>query len=299
MPDPLGRQLYRCQRVFDFMGQATGNFPPGGIALHLDGARIWNAAIARGVPVAERTAGADTVSACFSKGLGAPVGSVIAGSSEHVARARRIRKMLGGGMRQAGILAAAALHALEHHVETPIAKGAEAIERFMEKLGLEGIKTTEGKPFVVSGVQKSALDPESILRVSWMLESKVEKARGEYVGWTADPVVGDDSPVTYDHHAFIDLGDRRFAVPAADSSGGGDLCPPDALCEATSLASEVVTLEVDGDQLREVERRSVVLDGYQQATRALPAGDGWAVLGETQIVVLDGAGDEVGRVTLT
>ncbi|MCB0971671.1 MAG: beta-propeller domain-containing protein, partial [Acidimicrobiales bacterium] len=111
--------------------------------------------------------------------------------------------------------------------------------------------------------------------------------------------VGDDSPVTYDHHAFIDLGDGRFAVPAADSSGGGDLCPPDALCEATSLASEVVTLEVDGDQLREVERRSVVLDGYQQATRALPAGDGWAVLGETQIVVLDGAGDEVGRVTLT
>ncbi|MCA9516528.1 MAG: DUF695 domain-containing protein [Myxococcales bacterium] len=89
----------------------------------------------------------------------------------------------------------AAVHALEHHVETPIAKGAEAIERFMEKLGLEGIKTTEGKPFVVSGVQKSALDPESILRVSWMLESKVEKARGEYVGWTADPVVGDDSPL--------------------------------------------------------------------------------------------------------
>ncbi len=88
-----------------------------GIALHLDGARIWNAAIARGVPIADRTAGADTVSACFSKGLGAPVGSVIAGSNEHVARARRIRKMFGGGMRQAGILAAAALHALEHHVD--------------------------------------------------------------------------------------------------------------------------------------------------------------------------------------
>ena len=106
-------------------------------------------------------------------------------------------------------------------------------------------------------------------------------------------------PVVHDHHAFVDLGEGRFAVPAMDWSGGGGACPPDALCEATSPASEVVTLEVDGEQLREVERQSVVLDGYQQATRALPAGDGWAVLGETQIVVLDGAGDEVGRVTLT
>jgi threonine aldolase len=87
-----------------------------GLLVHLDGARIWNAAAATGRSPAELAAPADSVSACFSKGLGAPVGSVIAGSRELVARARRFRKMLGGGMRQAGVLAAAALYALEHHL---------------------------------------------------------------------------------------------------------------------------------------------------------------------------------------
>jgi threonine aldolase len=88
-----------------------------GLAVHLDGARIWNAAIASRRSPAELAAPADTVSACFSKGLGAPVGSVIAGSSAHVELARRYRRMLGGGMRQAGVVCAAALHALDHHVE--------------------------------------------------------------------------------------------------------------------------------------------------------------------------------------
>jgi threonine aldolase len=88
-----------------------------GLALHLDGARIWNAACASGRAPAELAAPADTVSACFSKGLGAPIGSVIAGSRDLAPRAHRFRKMLGGGMRQVGILAAAALHALDHHVE--------------------------------------------------------------------------------------------------------------------------------------------------------------------------------------
>jgi threonine aldolase len=86
-----------------------------GLALHLDGARIWNAAVATGRPERELAAPFDTVSACFSKGLGAPVGSVIAGPAEAIERARRFRKMLGGGMRQVGVLCAAALHALEHH----------------------------------------------------------------------------------------------------------------------------------------------------------------------------------------
>jgi threonine aldolase len=86
-----------------------------GLGLHLDGARIWNTSVATGRDVASLVAPFDTVSVCFSKGLGAPVGSAIAGSREHVTAAHRFRKMLGGGMRQAGILAAAALHALEHH----------------------------------------------------------------------------------------------------------------------------------------------------------------------------------------
>ena len=88
-----------------------------GVAVHLDGARLWNAHVADGVPLAEYGACADTVSVCLSKGLGAPVGSVLASSSDRIAQARVWRKRLGGGMRQAGILAAAGLHALSHHVE--------------------------------------------------------------------------------------------------------------------------------------------------------------------------------------
>jgi threonine aldolase len=86
-----------------------------GLGSHLDGARIWNASIASGVDVAELAAPFDTVSVCFSKGLGAPVGSALCGRADLLERALRYRKMLGGGMRQAGVLAAAALHALDHH----------------------------------------------------------------------------------------------------------------------------------------------------------------------------------------
>ncbi|MDF3066136.1 MAG: threonine aldolase [Polyangiaceae bacterium] len=86
-----------------------------GLALHLDGARLWNASVATGLGVQQLAAPFDTVNVCFSKGLGAPVGSAIAGTRDHVLAARRFRKMLGGGMRQAGILAAGALYALEHH----------------------------------------------------------------------------------------------------------------------------------------------------------------------------------------
>jgi len=85
------------------------------LALHLDGARLWHAAAASGVAERDFAAPFDTVNVCFSKGLGAPVGSALAGTREAVARARRFKQQLGGGMRQAGILAAAALYALEHH----------------------------------------------------------------------------------------------------------------------------------------------------------------------------------------
>ncbi len=88
-----------------------------GLATHLDGARVFNAAVASGVPVAAIAAPFDSISVCFSKGLGAPVGSALVGSKALVARAHRMRKMLGGGMRQAGVLAAAALHALDHHID--------------------------------------------------------------------------------------------------------------------------------------------------------------------------------------
>lgn len=87
-----------------------------GLALHLDGARLFNAAVAQGVPARTIAAHFDSVSVCLSKGLGAPVGSVLLGTQALIGRARRWRKVAGGGMRQAGILAAAGLHALDHHV---------------------------------------------------------------------------------------------------------------------------------------------------------------------------------------
>jgi len=87
-----------------------------GFRVHLDGARIWNAAVALGVAPSALTAGADTVMTCLSKGLGCPVGSLVVSSRERIEGARRARKLLGGGMRQAGILAAAGLVALDGHV---------------------------------------------------------------------------------------------------------------------------------------------------------------------------------------
>jgi threonine aldolase len=88
-----------------------------GLGLHLDGARLWNAAVATGISERDHAAPFDTVSVCFSKGLGAPVGSALCGPRDFIRRAHRFRKMFGGGMRQAGILAAAALHALDFHRE--------------------------------------------------------------------------------------------------------------------------------------------------------------------------------------
>jgi threonine aldolase len=88
-----------------------------GLAVHMDGARIWNAHVATGIPLADYGAQVDSIAACFSKGLGCPVGSVVAGSVEFIRRAARVRKRFGGGMRQVGILAAAALHALDHHIK--------------------------------------------------------------------------------------------------------------------------------------------------------------------------------------
>lgn len=110
-----------------------------GLALHLDGARLCNAAVAQGASVAALAAHFDTVSMCFSKGLGAPVGSVIAGTKAAMVKAHRYRKMLGGGMRQAGLLAAAALHALDHNLDRLADDHANArllAERLSELPGL-------------------------------------------------------------------------------------------------------------------------------------------------------------------
>jgi threonine aldolase len=108
-----GGRVYPLEKI-----QSLGTWAhKNGLAFHLDGARLWNAVVATGVPLLDWAGPFDSVSVCFSKGLGAPLGSALAGSREFVTRARRIRKMFGGGMRQAGFAAAACLFALDHHVE--------------------------------------------------------------------------------------------------------------------------------------------------------------------------------------
>jgi threonine aldolase len=109
------------------------------LSLHLDGARIFNASVKLGVPVDRLCEGFDTVSVCLSKGLGAPAGTVLVGRRDVVDRARRVRKMLGGTMRQSGVLAAAGLYALEHHVDRLAEDHANA-ERLARGLGGLGLK---------------------------------------------------------------------------------------------------------------------------------------------------------------
>jgi threonine aldolase len=102
-----------------------------GLALHLDGARLFNAVAATGILATDWARNFDTVSICFSKGLGAPVGSALCGTAEMIHQARRHRKVLGGGMRQAGIIAAGALYALDHHVDR-LAEDHEKAQRLAE-----------------------------------------------------------------------------------------------------------------------------------------------------------------------
>jgi threonine aldolase len=108
-----GGRIYPLEKIQAIGAWAHAN----GLALHLDGARLWNAIIATGIPAAQWANPFDSVSVCFSKGLGAPLGSALAGSAAFVAQARKWRKILGGGMRQAGIAAAAAIYALDHHID--------------------------------------------------------------------------------------------------------------------------------------------------------------------------------------
>jgi threonine aldolase len=128
----------------DYVLAATALARSRGLATHLDGARLFNAAVASGgdarVAARQLAEPFDTVSVCFSKGLGAPVGSALCGPRELIARAHRVRKMLGGGMRQAGVLAAAALHALDHHIDRLSEDHANA-RRLAEGLqGLPGVQ---------------------------------------------------------------------------------------------------------------------------------------------------------------
>jgi threonine aldolase len=147
------------------------------LALHLDGARILNAAIAQDLRPDRIAAGADSVSMCFSKGLGAPVGSVIVGNKAFIARCTRYRKMYGGGMRQAGILAAAARHALAHHVQRLAEDHANA------RLLAEGLAQHKHIVFP-NGMPETNLVFFNCTHPRWPLEKLLPelKARGILVG---------------------------------------------------------------------------------------------------------------------
>lgn len=134
-----------------------------GIAMHCDGARIWHAHIADGVPLAEYGALFDTLSVCLSKGLGAPVGSLVVGSAEKIARARWIRKRMGGGMRQAGILAAAGVHALDNHIDR-LAEDHVRARRLAEALAPFGVVDLDRvrTNLVILDLAKTALDAPTL-----------------------------------------------------------------------------------------------------------------------------------------
>lgn len=123
-----------------YVAAATDLAREHGLATHLDGARLFNAAVATDTPLAALCAPFDSVSLCFSKGLGAPVGSVLVGTPALIGEARRWRKVLGGGMRQAGVLAAACHHALDHHV-ADLAEDHRKAERLAEGLAdIDGVE---------------------------------------------------------------------------------------------------------------------------------------------------------------
>ena len=129
----------------DYLEQAGVLARQRGLGFHLDGARAFNAAAALGVDLAEVTARFDSVSICLSKGLGAPVGSVLCASGDIIARARRWRKITGGGMRQAGILAAAGIYALDHNVKR-LREDHDRAQRLAEQLAnIDGLEVPGGK----------------------------------------------------------------------------------------------------------------------------------------------------------
>ncbi len=145
----------------------------GGFAVHLDGARVWNASVASGVPLDTYGRLADTASVCFSKGLGTPVGSVLVASAERIATARLWRKRLGGGMRQVGVLAAACTYALDHHLPR-LAEDHEHARLLAKRLGVDP-QTVETNMVVLDGVN-AALVAEAA-KAQGVLVSRVSARR--------------------------------------------------------------------------------------------------------------------------
>ncbi|NOT33399.1 MAG: aminotransferase class I/II-fold pyridoxal phosphate-dependent enzyme [Candidatus Eisenbacteria bacterium] len=154
-----------------------------GLGVHLDGARLWNASVASGIPIREWAAIADTVMMCFSKGLGAPIGSILIGPAERMLAARRVRKRWGGAMRQVGILAAACLHALDHHVERLADDHRRARSLAAGFRETPGVRVPEPDTnIVIVELEHPALDPTTVLeglaeRGVWMVPFGTRRLR--------------------------------------------------------------------------------------------------------------------------
>jgi len=170
-----------------------------GLRLHLDGARLWHAAVALDVPPAALTVGADTVQVCLSKGLGAPVGSVVAGSADFATEARRLRKMLGGGVRQGGVLAAAGLVALDG----------------MDRLVEDHAKATQ----LATGLRERgwrAETPQTNIVLVAVLDLPSTLRRLELAGVRAVPMAGKIRMVTHRDVSTADIDEALSRIGAVD-----------------------------------------------------------------------------------
>jgi threonine aldolase len=161
LENTIGGKVLSRQYMADVLALAKRR----NLSTHLDGARVFNAAVKLGLPVKDLCAGFDTVSVCLSKGLGTPAGTVLVGRKELIDRARRVRKMLGGTMRQVGILAAAGLYALEHNVDRLAEDHANA-ERLAKGLAALGIKVDP----VQTNMVFAAVPKESVAALKTHLE---------------------------------------------------------------------------------------------------------------------------------
>ncbi|MHB1308822.1 MAG: low-specificity L-threonine aldolase [Limisphaerales bacterium] len=184
-----GGKIWPHERIVEVATAARGR----DLRLHLDGARLWNASVASGVPESTYAAAFDSVSVCFSKGLGAPVGSALVGTREFINRARRFRKMFGGGMRQAGIVAAGALHALVHH-RARLAEDHANAHRLAEGLaGIPGIDLDSVETNIVLFRVNSAPATEIVTRLKaegvWVLAMGPQSIRAvTHLGVTAETI---------------------------------------------------------------------------------------------------------------
>ena len=191
----------------DAIREVAGVARERGVKVHQDGARIFNASVATGVEVKEMAAPCDTVTFCLSKGLGCPVGSILAGPAESIAEARRKRKMLGGGMRQAGVLAAAGLVALDSMVDRLAEDHANArtlAEGLAEMTGVECDLSRVQTDIVI--VSLTATDPHRFLEEC--------RTRGLLAGW-----MGGDRIRFVTHHGITPLDVPRAREIAVEVLG--------------------------------------------------------------------------------